>query len=212
MNRPTITTLSKTYNNLYLDRLQKVLRVDDFDAVEVKEIYEDATDIAEKYLNKNIAFTTTQYTFDYFNYYNDYINYAGQYILIDEGNYHSMSGVTSTDKNGNVTNITGYTVIHKDSNTFNIHFNNNIINSRELKIVFYTGYKADEMPKSVRRAIYIIINDLYDWERASYSVQQSKKGDAIERYLNPFRKDFFYNYDNFNFNYFNLGLMYQQRY
>lgn len=191
MKVPNITKVSKTYNNLFLDRITTILRIDDYDAIEIKEIFEEAHAIAENYIQKDIAYTLNEYTFT---------NYSGQYIVIDEGNFDSISGITSTDANNNVTNITGYTVTHKDSNQFTIKLNNSFDN-KELKISFYTGYASDNLPKPIRRAIKIIINDLYDWERASYSVQSSKKSDVIERYLNYYRKDYFHNYNGYNYNY-----------
>jgi hypothetical protein len=191
-NYPQINIISKVYNGLFLSKLTNLLRLDTYDAIEIKEIFEDANDIAEKYIQKDIAYTLREYVFK---------NFSGTELLVDEGNYGSISAITSTDASGNITIITGYSVWH-DSNNFTIIFAS-AINNCEIKVRFYSGFINDTIPKSIRRAIYIIINDLYDWERASYSVQQSKKSDVIERLLNPYKKIFFKNYPEYRYeNYF----------
>ena len=49
---------------MYLNKLVNLLRLDDnYDAVEIKELYEDAIDISENYIHKAIAYTLNEYIF-----------------------------------------------------------------------------------------------------------------------------------------------------
>jgi hypothetical protein len=181
--------ISKQYNNLFLDKIANLLRVDDgnYDASEIKEIFEDSHSIIEDQIQKDIAYTLNEYTFYDFN---------GSTIIVDEGNYCSLSGIT--DENGNV--IT-YSRLIYDTNQFKIYFDATV-SVKELHVVFYTGYPEDNLDKAIRRALYIILTDLYDSERSSYTLGSSKKSDVLDRLLSTHRKTFFYNYSNNN--YFNL--------
>jgi hypothetical protein len=190
--------LSKTYNGLDLDKITNVLRVDDYSSMELKEIFEDSISIVEDYLQKPVAYTLIEYVFS-----NGYNQCMGFYhVIVDEGNFSSISGITYKDVNNNIVIVdpSEYT-IKRDSNQFVIMFNN-AINVKELKITFYAGYPDDTINKSIRRGIYIVLNDLYDAERSSYSVGSSKKSDVLNRLLDPHKKIFFHNYNSYYNNIF----------
>ena len=178
-----VKTYSKQYIGYSGSSLQAFLRVDS--TAELQDIYNDAVDYAENYIHKDIAYTLKEYIIE---------DFGSDEILIDEGFYNSISAITYTDYNGGVHTVSGYTVSYVTSYNFLIEFNE-CISAEYLHIKFFTSFNsADKIPRGIKRAIYVICSDLFDWERSSYSVQSSKRSDVIERLLNPYRKDFFINY------------------
>lgn len=177
-------TLSKEYYDYSYLKIATLLKVDSENSnsteADLKEIYEDAFSIAENYIHKSIAYTLNEWI---------YKNIHTKELLIDEGNYLSISAITSTSTDG-TKDITDYTVT-SNQNIFIIHFNE-VVNATELNIKFFTGYKDFvSLEKNIRRAIYIIMNDLFDNEVSSYN--NNKKSDIVERLLDPFVKRFFVN-------------------
>ena len=180
------TKISKTYNDFELYKLKLHMKIDDdltIDPESIEELWQDAIDHIEKDINKDVAYTLNEYIF---------YDFAGSKIIVDEGNFQTISAITYTDNNNTVHIITDYSLIF-NSLTFRITLNQEI-NAKELHIKFYSGYPQDKMDKSIRRAARIICNDLRNWEDASYTVQQSNKSDIIERLLNPLRKSHFIDY------------------
>jgi hypothetical protein len=189
--------LDKKYLDLDLTKISNVLRVDEYSAIELKEIYEDSIKVIEDFIHKQVSLTTMCYTFCapinvLFGGYASYV-FPFWLAVIDEGNFIRISGVTYTDQNNAVITLTSNDYVLKyDSNQATIYFNNPF-NAKELKVVFFCGYEK-EIERNIRRALYILMNDFYDSERSSYLVRGSKDSDVVDRLLTPNRKVFFYDY------------------
>jgi hypothetical protein len=171
----------KTYNNFDSGNTIKNARIDIdlLTEIEIQELYEDATNIAENDIHKDIAYTFNTYIFSEF---------SGSKLTIDEGFFIGISSITYTDYDDNLFIINDYTT-KADSNIFNIKFNSNIT-AKTLEVIFFTGFETSKIEKNIKRAIYLIIADINDAERSSYSSNAIKRNDTVDRLLSNHRKYF----------------------
>jgi hypothetical protein len=179
------TIHSKQYLEFNVNKVKSWLKIDSDIEIEsdtLEELYEDSVDFIEKFIQKDVAYTLNEYVFYPFN---------GSKVTIDEGNLISISAVTYTDYSDveHVISEDEYE-LRKNNNLFTLKFNVSF-SAKELKIIFYSGYLNNKMDKSIRKALRVLINDSYDVENSSYTLQAVKKNDVIERTLWPIRKNFF---------------------
>jgi len=162
-----------------LAEAKKHLRVDvsftDEDSF-ITQLIEAATGFAENYIEKDIASTVNTKTI---------LEFSGDEILIQEGNYKSVTSVTGSIS-GALT--FGDNAVKYDDSTFTITLDNEITTEETLTVVFETGYTLSTYPKQIRQAILIKIHDLYDPERGSFNIGVLKTNDIFESLLNFYVK------------------------
>jgi hypothetical protein len=167
--------ISKQYPDFDENKLKIHLRTDEdliiSGSTELQDLYEDSVSFVEKQIQKDVAVTLKEYKF---------FDFAGDTVIVDEGNYISVSAITYTSA-GVEYSITAFSVSHdKNKIVIKLPASLDISNTNYLKILLFTGYQT--IPKNIRRAVYIICTDMYYSERGSYTVTNNHSN-VIDRLL-----------------------------
>jgi len=169
----------KDYSLVTLYDIKNHLNVDfDFtdDDVLISGYIESAVSLAEDYTGIDIAITDNELT---------YVEFDGDSLKIEECPFVEIESISYIDSNNNVVTLTtdDYKIkIQRIS--FMVLFESNI-KTDELIVKFRTGYNCDTVPRSIKAAILIKTNDLYDMERTSHTVGVNfRSTEAFERSLN----------------------------
>ena len=157
-----------------LEQAKKQLNVDEeytADDTHIVSLIHAATGAAEAYTASDVAITKNTL---------EYIKYEGELLLIDEAPFHSMVEITA---DGNVIDPADYEIQIKHTE-FVIKFSEKQRCEDRLIVTFLTGWRADDAPPEIVAAILVKVNDLYDVERTSYTINQFKDNKTFERLLN----------------------------
>ena len=146
----------------------------------ILQLIQAATGLAEDKIEKDISTTTNTTTIK---------DFSGTQIVIGEGNYRSVTSVTA--ETAGVISSDNYEVTYIDS-AFTITFDSTVnINDEDMVIVFETGYIQGTYPPKIRQAVLVKTHDLYDPERASYTMSGIKGINTFDNLLNPLVKKTF---------------------
>lgn len=120
-----------------------------------------AVESAEDFCGRDIALTK--------NTFNGY-EFCDDEITFQEASFRNMESIEYKDSEGETVTLSesDYTVMVKRT-YFTIKFKESI-DTDLLTVKFYTGYEAEDLPKTIKGAVLIKTNDLYDMERTSYTV------------------------------------------
>jgi hypothetical protein len=182
---------TKVYNHYDLNKCKLVLKetIDDPSVNNyIAELYEDTVDQLEKTLGKDIALTTNIIEFK---------NVCQSEIVVDVANYITLSAITYTDLiTEAICTLTGST-IYTNENAFVIKFPYTIYAS-VMTVTFTSGYITGNIDKTIRRSINVLLNDNYDVNSSSYTLQNVKETKALERLNSLSKKHFFITKNNIN--------------
>lgn len=162
---------------LSLNKVKRHLRidnsfVDDDDYLSTLIIV--ATNIAENFIEKDVAKTKTELRIEKFD---------GDCIEINDGNFLSVISVSD----GNYDAIGTIDFITKKQNLFFIQWKESIA-SEPLHISYYSGYEENTTPEIIEQAILIKIADLYDSQRSDILWSGHTNQMVFESILNPYRQ------------------------
>lgn len=135
-------------------------------------IIKSATQKAENFIDKDIAYTTNVYTINDFN---------GSYLKVLEGNLISLDHIISDSST-----LLTYETLYTNEDNFEIDFGSTV-DSEPLILQFTSGYDPDDCPEPIKQAILIECGNLFDMERSSYSLSNIKKSDVFERMLMSYK-------------------------
>ena len=144
----------------------------------VTQLIKAATGFAENYINMDIAQTANTLTLN---------SYSGNIILINEGNYRSVTSVTG-EISGEIDSGAYETVYTKSNFTITL---DDSINDENMTIVFETGYVDSTYPVQIEQAILIKLHDLYDPQRGSFNIGVIKENAIFTQLLNYYVGDNF---------------------
>lgn len=172
---------TRTVYHVDLEEAKNHLRVDaDFldDDELINEMIEAAHEIAENFIEKQIALTTCVMTLN---------DFSGSVISVPEGNFISLTSVVDGDS---IEYTKDFINIYDDH--FDIHLDESI-NVDQVIVTFEAGFEEDSCPAAIKTAIKIKVADLYDTERGSYTLalQNNKTFEVILVNYKPFRMNHF---------------------
>jgi uncharacterized phiE125 gp8 family phage protein len=169
-----LITKVKSQYPLSLTEVKQHLRIDitntEDDDYLVNNIIKSATRNVERYIDRDIAYTTNTLIIE---------DFYGDFLRVNEANLISITDVS----------INGILYSDYELEIYNDHFNldwdGNCKGGEDYTLVmhFITGYNPDNIPDDIKQAILIKCGDLYDQERNSYTYSNLKKSDAVERLL-----------------------------
>ena len=169
-------TKSKISYPISLDQAKRHLRIDnDFvdDDDYIQDLVYAATQMAENYLEKDIAKTLNTLRIDEFD---------DDTLSVYEGNFIEL--VSVKDSNGTAIGTIHQTSVHYDF--FNLEWTGTL-NADPIVILFHTGYNESECPEIIRQAILIKIGDLYDNSRSSLIYSGLTDSKVFETILNSYK-------------------------
>ena len=166
-----------------LTEAKRHLRVEDSfvqDDDMIQDIIEDATEIIESFIQKDIALTQNV---------TEIYDFIGDTVWIEESPLKEVTEIIS-DASTAVTweNTFPY------YNYFQVDLTSgSSITSDPLTVKYTTGYSFSDsdIPKTLKRAILIKIGDLYDVERQGYSLTTIKSNDAVDRLIAKYKSTIF---------------------
>lgn len=177
-NKEVFQKIDKTILEYHItvEELKKQLNIldDDFDSDYLLSIIHAASDYVEQRINQDINIKSNT-----LNIYNTSIDS----IKLFDIPFNSITSISGTTTDNQIINITDYDV-ELLPYAFKIYFNQNHIYNH-LQINFKSGYKIENVPASLKQAILIKANDLYDTERSGYSFNV-QKNDVVEILLNNY--------------------------
>jgi hypothetical protein len=172
----TQETKTKSIYPISLTEVKRHLRIDnDFtdDDDYIEGLILAATEMAENYIGKDIAYTSTVVRIDDFN---------GDWIRINDGNFISIVSVlNSLDSAIGTIHQTS-----KHSDFFQIQWTETL-ESDPLKITYLSGYNVNETPALIKQAILIKIADLYDSARSDFNWNGMQDNKVFENILNFYK-------------------------
>lgn len=170
-----LTKVKVTYP-LTLNIIKRHLRLDnDFvdDDDYIVELIKSATQLAENYIGKDIAYTKNVLRLD---------DFSDSSIQIMEGNFVSVDSVVNYAS-------APVGTIHSTSkhyDFFTIEWEGTIT-SDPLTITYYTGFANGDTPELIKQAILIKIADLYDNSRTSLIYSGLTDSKVFENILNGYQ-------------------------
>ena len=135
----------------------------------VNRLIRTATNLAENYIEKDIAKTECTLTVE---------DFYSDTIRIDEGNFLSAISVYADGEE-----VLDSYVVRVYHNYFTVTFTTPIM-ANDLVVKFYTGFDEDEAPEDIKAAILIKLAELYDIDRSGYVMNNYKATGAFETILN----------------------------
>jgi len=181
----TNTEKSKEYSeSTYLTDVKAHLRIDSGDTQYddyITECIIDAFDDAENYCECDIVQTTGITTIK---------NYTGYNIIIKESPLISITSVSYVDGNGDTITLTENTdfQVEKRNSLFIIYLEN-LLDTDQIVITYLTGFSS--IPKSIIRAMKVIVADYFDEERNNYGLTNLRDLKAVQRLLNPHKRIYY---------------------
>ena len=172
----TQETKTKLSYPLSLDIVKRHLRIDnDFtdDDSYLETLIVTATEIAENFIEKDIAKTSTVLRID---------DFQGDWVRVNDGNFLSIVSIT----NSSDVSVGTLKQVSKHNDFFQIEWENSI-DVDPIKITYLSGYNDDEVPKSIQQAILIKCSDLYDNQRADMNWSGLMDNKVFETILTPFK-------------------------
>ena len=169
-------TKTKISYPLTLSEVKRHLRIDpefDEDDDYLNGLIFTGTQIAENFIEKDIAKTLTVVRFDEFN---------SDWIRINDGNFLSL--VSVHDKNDASLGTVHQTSKHDDF--FQIEWTT-IIDSDPVEITYYSGFEPGTCPPILKQAILIKIGDLYDSARSDYNWNGMQDNKVFEQILSYYK-------------------------
>lgn len=172
MTNPTETVISYPVSK---DQAKQHLRLDIEDGTEdayVRSLIYVATEAAEDYVGKSIAYTRKVLNI---------WDFTGSTITLDEGNFLETETV--------ITDASILITVDEEK----AYFNSTIIeldesvSSDPLEVTYLAGYTTGNCPYKIQQAILVKVCDLYDMERSSYNFTSIKENRAFERLLDPYK-------------------------
>lgn len=169
--------LSKTKSTYPVtkEEAKKHLRLDDDftdDDEYVNLLVETATQVAEDYIEKDIAKTSNILKLK---------DFYGGTIELNEGNLLTIDSIEDADGN----TYSNYIVYVYDS--YVIVELEGYVSTTELTVEYTTGYEKGTCPMPIRKAILIKVGDLYDIDRSSYVSSGIRNTGVFEALLNKYR-------------------------
>jgi hypothetical protein len=133
-----------------------------------------ATQLAENFIEKDIAETSTVLRLD---------DFVGDYVRITDGNFLSLTSVV------NDASVAIGTVhqTSKHDNFFQIEWTTSLC-SNPLTITYKTGFLENTTPPIIKQAILIKIADLYDSQRADYNWSGMQDNKVFENILTYYKQ------------------------
>lgn len=169
-------TKTKLIYPLSLENVKRHLRVDmtflDDDDY-IVDLISAATQMAENYIGKDIAYTKNVLRYD---------DFSDSWIKIFEGNFLSVESVKN--ENDVSIGIIHQTSIHYDY--FTIEWEQSI-SADPLTITFYTGFINNTTPELLKQAILIKCGDLYDNSRSSLIYSGLTDSKVFENILSTYQ-------------------------
>lgn len=135
----------------------------------VNRLIKTATQLAENYIEKDIAKTECTLTVE---------DFYSDTLMVNEGNF--LSGISVFADGEEVVDNYTIRVYH---NYFTVTFSTPIM-ADSLVFKFYTGFNEDEAPEDIKAAILIKLAELYDIDRSGYVMSNYKTTGAFETILN----------------------------
>ena len=169
-------TKTKLIYPLTLSEVKRHLRIDnDFvdDDAYLEDLIIAATNMAENYIEKDIAKTSTELRID---------DFSGDWIRINDGNFLSIVSV----KDSNDVSIGAIKQTSKHDDFFQIEWAT-ILNSDPLKITYYSGFNENETPVLIKQSCLIITADLYDSQRSNMNWSGLTNNHVWESILNYYK-------------------------
>jgi hypothetical protein len=144
--------------------------------VYLNSLIKAATQMAENYIEKDIALTACVAEVNLF---------SGSSVTINEGNLVSVGAIY--DKYNHV--FTTVRDIDRNTDSFTLQLNTLVSPSTDLQINFVTGFdgSANVCPEALKQIILIKIGDLYDSERSSYAFNGARKSEIFYQMLQPYK-------------------------
>lgn len=176
----------KDYSSIVLSLMKSHLNVDtdfnDDDELILAQM-EESFGLAEDYTGIDIADTLNELK---------YIDFDSDCLVVDEAPFQSIESISYIDSDSNTVTLTSDDYkIKVERIRFTIMLNSSLSTS-ELTVKFKTGYCETTLPRSIKAALFIKTNDLYDMERTSHTVgvnfrsteafERSLRGYVIERW------------------------------
>jgi hypothetical protein len=172
----TQETKTKLSYPLTLLEVKKHLRLDD-DFIDDDSYLENliivGTQVAENYIEKDIAYTQNELRID---------DFSDDWIKIFSGNFVSLIGVYDS----NDASIGTVHQTSKHDNFFQIEWTSSI-SSDPLTIKYCTGYVEDETPQIIKQSIMIVIGNLYDGQRSSVTWGGYADNKIWQMMLDPYK-------------------------
>jgi uncharacterized phiE125 gp8 family phage protein len=135
----------------------------------------DATQIAENYIDADIAKTTNVF---------EIYDYAGTYVKLDEAPFISLDSVTYLDSAAAEQTVTKADILIKKGTQKTELTLPNSLSTKLLTCNYTSGYSAAaNVPPNIHRAILQKIADLYDVNRGSMMSKAFIDSKAFERAL-----------------------------
>lgn len=175
------TIKQKSGTLVTLEQAKEQLNVDsDFtrDDNLISRLIEDAIGIVEIETGREIAYTHNT---------KEFIDFSGGILTIEEAPIIQVDSVVVVDSEGTSTLVEGtdYTV-QKRRIDFSIIFEE-YVEYDSMTVTFKTGYTTVTLPKALRSAILVKVNDLYDLERGSITFGTNFKNNHVfERLIEGF--------------------------
>jgi len=166
---------SKTEYHIELEEAKRHLRIDsDFtdDNDYITQLIQIASEIAENYIESDIATTTTTIVLK---------DFASNSFIIGESNLISITSIIDSD-------TTEYTV--DELRTFSDRFEVSLtsgVPTKDLTIIFESGYADTKLPAPLRQAILTKIADLYDNGRSGFNFSNTKYNPLFENILSFYK-------------------------
>jgi hypothetical protein len=174
------TIKTKTVYPVSVNEVKTHLRVDSNnfeDDAYIDSLLKAATQCAENFIEKDIAYTYNVLRID---------DFSNDYIKVYEGNFLPL-GIAVTDASSVAIGTIKQTSIQYDF--FTIEWTTTIT-SDPLNIAFFTGYNDSFnyfVPEIIKQAVYIICGEFYDVDRSGWVFNSIKRTDAINRMLIPYK-------------------------
>lgn len=172
----TQETKTKISYPLTLDEVKRHLRIDpEFtdDDDYIQDLISVGTQIAENFIEKDIAKTLTEVRID---------DFDSDWIRINDGNFLSIVSVF------NASDISIGTIhqTSKHDDFFQIEWTSGIA-SDPLKISYHSGFEVATCPGILKQAILIKIADLYDSARSDYNWNGMQDNKVFENILGYYK-------------------------
>ena len=152
----------------YLENLEKVA---------IKEIH--------NYVNGDLVYTKNTLSLS---------KYTGDNIIIDEPNFNVETTPIVSGSTGDIYDSdNGY----EYNRTYVIIYTESIVEETPITLIFYTGYKNDDLPEDIKNIILQKITNKYDNERGDYNLANIKNNNITEKLLDYYKVTFIDTYKNY---------------
>lgn len=174
---------TKSVYHLALEEAKEHLRLRDAfvqDDKQIRRLIKAAVEFTEAAIEKDIALTANVLTRR---------TWSGSVIRVNEGNFVSLTSVTTTADGGSPVALSDYnTFVYRDYFTIEL---DSSVNTDLLTVNFTTGYAADAIPWDLRQGCLIKVSDFYDIDRASARFVSIKDTMIFDRIVQKYRAYYF---------------------